>query len=172
MLVSEVMVYTWSHSHPRTILMATHWLIRLAKGKGTVLNMTLHLAEFPYWSRTRDQVLRHCRLGSSFLSFCSSLTMLSTVIGLGKQNSIIRAQGSGLAPVNPGIKGSWNGFWHSFLLVVWEPLLREEGEIKSDVLATATAFPFPPNVPEQLQYLNVSGSFRVFWDLHIFQAED
>lgn len=64
--LSEVTVYTWSHHHERTVLLtATHWPINLAMGKGTIFSVMLHPAEFPCWSRRRDQVRQHCKLGSS-----------------------------------------------------------------------------------------------------------
>lgn len=179
--LSEVTVYTWSHHRERTVLLtATHWPISLAMGKGTIFSVMLHPAEFPCWSRRRDPVRQHCKLGSSTPCLCSSLTALSPSSGQRKQNSIPGAQRSGLAPASPGLEGSWKVFRSVSLLqtsareaarivlgcrtseYVREPLLREGRDIKSDVPATVATFPFPPNVPEQLQYLNVSCSFRFF----------
>lgn len=91
--VFQVLVCTWSHHQQRTIFLIS-WPIHLEMRKGTILNMVLYLAEFPCWSRRRDEVLQYRKQGSNTHFLCSGLTMLPPSSGRGKakqhhQNSAI-----------------------------------------------------------------------------------
>lgn len=172
--------------------MAVHWPIYPAMRKETVFNLMLHPEKFPCWSKRRDQGVWHYKLGSRapfvlaawprFLHLPGrrrktvSLelhNLVSPLPVLGMRDHEMLSEAQWCFPTASFSKRSSMG--HSgvqhFWGCVWT-LAERWGERKSDVPAAVATFPFPANVPRQLQYLNVSYSVRVFFSLNFFQAVD